>query len=286
MTAVGLALLSALLFGSMSVGLRIGLRGRPDVALATLGTVVGALAVSLVFAAAESPWRGIHAGGAWPFALAGLLHPGVGQLLATLAIREAGASRASVVFGVAPLVSVTIALLALGEPPSVPLLAGAVLIVAGGVELARERGRPSHVRAIGLFYAFLVTVLFSARDNLVRWLSEGTSVPPGVAAAAALLGGAVVVVAVLAPRLERVPRLREAAPFLVVGVLLGLSYVTLFEAYYGGRVTVVSPLVATESLWSVALSLLLLRQSELVGRRLLAGTLLVVAGGALIGAFR
>jgi drug/metabolite transporter (DMT)-like permease len=55
----------------------------------------------------------------------------------TLAIREAGASRASVVFGVGPLISVTIALLFLGEPVSVPLIVGAVLIVAGGVELAR-----------------------------------------------------------------------------------------------------------------------------------------------------
>jgi uncharacterized membrane protein len=66
----------------------------------------------------------------------------------------------------------------------------------------------------------------------------------------------------------------------------GLSYVCLFEAYYRGRVTVVSPLVATESLWGVLLSLLLLRHSEVVGRRLALGAVLVVAGGALIGAYR
>jgi len=99
--AVGLALISAVLFGGMSVGLRLGLNRRPDVALATLATVVGAFAVSFVFAAAESPSRGWHAGAAWPFLLAGILQPGVGQLLVTMAIREAGASRASVVFGVA-----------------------------------------------------------------------------------------------------------------------------------------------------------------------------------------
>jgi drug/metabolite transporter (DMT)-like permease len=49
---------------------------------------------------------------------------------------------------------------------------------------------------------------------------------------------------------------------------------------------VVAPLVATESLWGVGFSLLLLRRSELVGRRLLLGALLIVAGGALIGASR
>jgi uncharacterized membrane protein len=71
-----------------------------------------------------------------------------------------------------------------------------------------------------------------------------------------------------------------------VGALFGSSYVALFEAYYRGRVTVVSPLVATESLWAVGLSLLLLRRTELVGRRLVLGAVLIVAGGALIGAFR
>ena len=70
------------------------------------------------------------------------------------------------------------------------------------------------------------------------------------------------------------------------GSCFGLSYICLFEAYYRGRVTVVSPLVATESLWGVGLSAVLLRRHELVGPRLVAGAVLVVAGGGLIGVFR
>ena len=50
--------------------------------------------------------------------------------------------------------------------------------------------------------------------------------------------------------------------------------------------SVVSPLVATESLWGVLISLLVLRRSELVGPRLVLGAVLVVAGGILIGAAR
>jgi drug/metabolite transporter (DMT)-like permease len=110
-------------------------------------------------------------------------------------------------------------------------------------------------------------------------------VPPAVAATAALLGGMLVLGAVLGPRVRGV-RPRELVPFLGVGVLFGLSYVSLFEAYYRGRVTIVSPLVATESLWAVALSLLLIRGREQIGRRLVVGALLVVAGGALIGVTR
>ena len=214
--------------------------------------------------------------------LAGLLSPGAAQILVTYAIRDSGASRVSMVFGTAPLVSVTIALVVLGEPVRAPLMVGAVLVVAGGVELTRERGRPAHLRRIGLVYAFAGATLFAVRDNLVRHLAVGrTAVPPGVAAAAALIGGGLLVVV-----WTRRGFSTRWLPFLPAGLLFGGSYVSLFEAYYRGRVTVIAPLVAVESLVGVALSVLMLRDSELVGRRLLIGAALIVAGGALIGAFR
>ena len=50
------------------------------------------------------------------------------------------------------------------------------------------------------------------------------------------------------------------------GVLFGFSYLCLFEAYFRGRVSVVSPLVATESLWGVGLAALVFRGSERIGR--------------------
>ena len=81
-------------------------------------------------------------------------------------------------------------------------------------------------------------------------------------------------------------RQRARAPSASAGLLFGLSYTALFEAYYRGRVSVVAPLVATESLWGVAFAALLLRRRELVGRRLVVGALLIVAGGVLIGASR
>jgi drug/metabolite transporter (DMT)-like permease len=283
--AIGLAGLAAFFFGGSSVVLRMGLNRVVDVEVATVVTVGAALVVALVAAALEAPSRGVHASAAWPFLLAGLIQPGVGQLLVTLSIREAGASRASVVLGMAPLASVTIALIFLGEPARAPLLVGAILIVAGGVELARDRGRPAHVRRRGYVFAFIVTILLAVRDNLTRWLAGSTTARPGVAAAATLLGGMLLIALVLGPRVRARLAWRPLLPFVAAGVLFGISYVLLFEAYFRGRVTVVSPLVATESLWGVALSLLLIRHTELVGRRVLAGAVLVVAGGVLIGIY-
>jgi drug/metabolite transporter (DMT)-like permease len=289
----------------MSVALRMALDRDPDAALGTIATAGTALVVALVAAAAETPARGLHLSSAWPFLLAGLLSPGLAQIFVTMAIRDSGSSRVSLIFGTAPLVSVTIALLILNEPASAPLIAGAVLVVAGGVMLARERDRPAHLNRVGLVLAFAGATLFAIRDNLVRHLAVGsTTVPPAVAAAAALLGGTVLIAlwAASAARKadgarpeDRAPSALPGArqgigrrwiPFLPAGVLFGASYVCLFEAYYRGRVTVVAPLVAVESLVGVALSAVFLRQSELVGKRLVFGAALIVAGGALIGAFR
>jgi drug/metabolite transporter (DMT)-like permease len=260
----------------------MALRREPDAALATIATVVPAIAVAVVAALAEAPSRGLDVAGAWPFALAGLLSPGAAQILVTFAIRDAGASRVSMVFGAAPLVSVTIALAVLGEPVRAPLIAGAVLVVAGGIELAREPDRPAHLRSIGLLYAFAGAALFAIRDNVVRHLAVGgTAVAPAVAAAAALIGGGALVALWARRGISR-----RWLRFIPAGLLFGGSYVSLFEAYYRGRVTVVAPLVAVESLFGVALAALLLRDSEGVGRKLVLGAGLIVAGGALIGAFR
>ncbi len=129
----------------MTVALRLALRGLDDAGGAAFATVIPALAVALV-AAAFHP--NLH--GAWPFLLAGLLAPGGSQILFTLAVRETGASRTSVMVGAAPLVAVAIALVFLDEPLRLPLLVGAVGIVAGGVLLAAERDRPGHIRRLGL----------------------------------------------------------------------------------------------------------------------------------------
>jgi DME family drug/metabolite transporter len=285
--AVLLAVTSAILFGAMTVALRMALRHHPDAEAGTLATALSAFAVVLAFAAVRPPDAPVD--DLLVFLLAGLLAPGASQLLFTLAVRDAGSSRASVVVGTAPLIAVVIALVFLDEPFRVPLALGAVLIVAGGVALLGERIRPEGFRAIGLAAALGCTLLFATRDNVVRWAADDTAVSSGAAAAAAMLTAVVVMSVYLAAARGRgvleLPA-RQLAAFVPAGVCFGLSYLCLFEAYYRGRVSVVSPIVATESLFAVLLSGVLLRHSELVSRRLLAGAALIVAGGALIGAYR
>ncbi|HEX2427173.1 MAG TPA: DMT family transporter [Gaiellaceae bacterium] len=283
MTAIVLAGLSAFLFGVMTVLVRMALVTgvRPEVG--TLFTIVPACTLTGVVAVAHGDW---DLPSAWPFVLAGLLAPGIAQILFTFAVRDAGASRTSVTVGTAPLFAVATALVFLDEPLVAGLVAGAVLIVTGGVLLASDRATPDHFKRIGLLYALVGTAAFATRDTVVRWLATDVSdVDPRLAAFAAMLTGTTVALAfalLLGAPLSR----RAARAFLPAGLCYGLSYVFLFEAFFRGRVSVVSPMVATESLWGVTLSWIVLRKSENVGVRLFVGAALVVAGGVLIGIYR
>ena len=281
MDAVLLALASAMLFGATTVAMRVAFRWGALAEGGALFTVLVAIAVVLPVAAVQ----GGFTSDVWPFLIAGLLGPGISQFLFTFAVREAGAARTSVVIGTGPLFSIVIAVVLLGEPLEVALVAGALLIVSGGFLLVSERDRPEHVRVRGLVLALVATIVFASRDNLVRWLSIDTDASPGVAALATLVAGAALMTVFVV--LARAPlRARDARAFMPAGVLFGLSYVCLFEAYYRGLVTVVSPLVSTESLWGVGLAAIVLGTSERVGLRLVAGAMLVVAGGVLIGVYR
>jgi drug/metabolite transporter, DME family len=282
---VALSLLSALLFGGMSIALGFSMRRSRDAEIGAFVTAFSGFLVCAAVAAIGREWGGKL----WPFVLAGLLAPGAAQVLFVLAVREAGPARASVIAGAAPLVAVTIAVTALNEPLRAPLAIGAVLIVAGGLALIAERVRPDSFRSIGLVFSFACVVFFATRDNIVRQLASETTVSPQLAAATTILSGSTLMfLYLLATRRRRLAAdlRREALPFVVPGALWGASYASLFEAFFRARVTVVSPLVATESLFSVLLAVLLLRRTELVGRHLVIGALLIVAGGALIGAFR
>jgi drug/metabolite transporter (DMT)-like permease len=274
MTAVALALVSAATFGAMTVAIRVGLR-HADAAIGTLATVLPAFVIAVLVAL---PAHDLDR--AWAFFLAGIVAPGCSQILFTLSIREAGASRTSVAAATAPLAAVAIALVFLDEPVEVPLLLGALAIVAGGIALAGERDRPENLRLAGLLFALGATVLFAVRDNVIRALHAHGN--PETAAAATLLAGTLVALAYT----RRVPSARELRAFAPAGVFFGVSYVCLFEAYFHGPVSVVSPLVATECLWGVGLSALVLGASERIGVRVVAGALLVVAGSVAIGITR
>ena len=285
MDAVLLALVSAALFGAMPVAVRFALV--PPLVSTAVGALFMQLATFGVLCVAAAIQGGVTLDGLLPFLVAGAIAPGLSNLFITFGIREAGSSRSSVAFGVAPLFAVTLAVAVFDERPGQAVLVGALLIVGGGVALVGESERPAHVRRIGIVAALVGAALFALRDNLVRDLSLDTDVPSMTAGAATLAAGIVVTSGFVVAGRNRVAWPAPViARWLLPGAFVGLSYVALFEAFYRGTVSVVAPVVATESLFGVAFSALLLHRVERVGPRLVLGAALVVTGGALIAGFR
>jgi drug/metabolite transporter (DMT)-like permease len=283
--AVFLALVSAALFGAMPVAVRFALV--PPMLPAAVGALLMQIGTFAVLCVAAAIQGGVTLAGVAPFVIAGAIAPGLSNLFITLGIREAGSSRASVAFGMAPLFAVTLAVLVFGERPGVVVLVGALLIVCGGIALALEAERPRHVRRIGIAFALAGAALFALRDNLVRDESLATEVPSMTAGAVMLASSLVVTSSVVLDRGYRVGwPARVVGRWLLPGTFVGLSYIALFEAFYRGAVSVVAPIVATESLFGVGFSALLLHRTERIGPRVVAGAVLVVVGGALIAVFR
>jgi drug/metabolite transporter (DMT)-like permease len=284
-TAVAFSLLAAVSFGALPLLVRRGLALVPERAVAAL-VQNGA---GLVVCGAAALAVGDLGGDVVPFLLIGLVVPGLAQLLLVRAVSLAGPARVSVFMNTSPLLSVVIAYLVLGEPFHVALLGGCVLVVLGSLALAAERSRPVHVRAIGLVLAIGIAVCFAARDNLVRHYATHTGVHPILAAALVLVSGtglSLLFVAVERPphALERIWTATRA--YTPAGIALGVAYVGSFEAFYHGRVTVVAPLIGTASFFAVVFAAVLLGRTEGIGRHVVLGTVLIVAGGALIAGFR
>jgi len=283
---VALALAAAIAFGFSSVAIRIGQRRVPDVAVGALATVAIAVALALASAAIAAPERPDFEA-LWPFLIAGAAVPGVTTFLFQWAVQEAGAARPTVVLGTTPLASVLLAAAFLGETLDAIVVVGTLLVVAGAVALARERGRPSHVRVLGLLLAGVCAGLFAARDIVVRAVARDVDVPALHAGAASLLGAAAAVVVFLLFRRQAGGTVRGALrPMLPAAVSLGVAYLALVAAYDAGPVTTVAPLVGTQPLWAVLAAFVVLGQGEAIGVRLVGAAALVVAGGGLIGAAR
>lgn len=290
MITVGLACLAALLFGAMLILMRWGVQRRPSAGLGALGMVVAALAVALLLAALAPGGgpAGTPASAVWPLLVSGALVPGVSHILFVRAVHDAGPSRAAIVVAASPLLSVVLSLTLLGEPFHPAAAVGALIIVTGAAALSWERVRPPGFRAVGMLIAAVVALLFAVRDNLVRFSGTDAHLPPALATAVILaaalpvVGGYLLVTSRPGPR-DLAAGLRAFAP---AGAFFGGGYVALVAAFDHGRVSVVSPLNATQSLWAMALSALLLGRAERLGPRVLCAGVLVVAGAATIGATR
>ena len=281
MTPVLLSLLTAALFGANVHVQRMALADT-DPATGALLSVGGMAALFWAMApvALDPAWFATRA--ALIFAGVGLFFPALGQTLQIAAVRRVGPALTSVIGSFTPFFAILLAVALLGETVGLRGLAGVGLMI-GGLVLAGwpRRGLP---RGFPLWALALPLGAALARGigqplNRLGLMDLPSPYFATLVAATVSLG----VLGVQAG-LRKTPARRGARGlrlFLLSGVVNGLGILTLNAALHQGRVALVSPLVATAPLWSLALGVTLFR-SETLGRRHLVIALLVFAGSVLI----
>lgn len=285
MTGAGapfLALLAALGFGTASVFLKRGLQHSTPLAaaLVSVGFTAGFIWLLAVFTA---PLAALLTPKIVPFLVAGMIAPGVARLVLFVGIHRVGVGRAAPLVATAPLFSVAMAIVFLGERPTWTLLVGAAAIVTGGALLSRRAGAGERWRQWDLAFPVGAAIGFALRDNISR-LGFRDFHEPMLAAAAATVTSLVVMGGYATFRGGGQVRLTRAGLGYVAlaGLAEGLAYLTMWRALAVGQVSVVSPLVNAQSIIAVGLAAVFLRDLERVTWRIGLAAGLIVVGVAMV----
>lgn len=281
--AIALALAAAFCFGSGLILSQIGLRGIAPIAGAAI-----AIPASTLLLAAVAPFSLDPSGWSWPavaiFAAVGVLYPAVGTLITFTANRRIGPVITGTFGNFAPIFAVTLAFLFLGEPLRLAQTLGLAVIVAGVMVLTAPRGTPAiHWRTWYLALPLMASGIRGLAQPTIKYAL--TLWPSPIAAT--LIGYSVSAAIVLMVARRRTGRWVAEGPapsklaFVGVGVANGLAVLLLYLALARGPVTLVSPLIATFPLATIALSAIVYRRID-GGIRLIFGVALTVLGVALL----
>jgi len=277
-----LALIAAALFGAALVTTQSGLMHMNALSGARVSIPVATALFWLLAPALDlSGW---HAAAAGVFAVVGIFFPAAVTLLTFEANRRLGATVAGTIGSTAPLFAVLAAALFLGEPLGARELGATLIIVLGTMALYAKRGSNVSAGSRSVLWLPLSAAILRACAQVLA--AAGLALWPNPFAAA-LVGYSVSTAVIwLAPWFTRRQQAtgfngRGVLWFAVTGMLNGTAVLSMYNALNAGPVQIVSPIVATYPLFTLALGVLVLRQEKL-SRRLIAGVVLIVAGVALL----
>jgi drug/metabolite transporter (DMT)-like permease len=275
--SIACAVLAAALFGTALVTTHSGLRHMDALSGARVSIPVATALFWLL--APFNDLSGWQADAAAIFALVGVFFPAAVTLLTFAANRHLGPTVAATIGSTAPLFAVLGAALFLGERLGVSEAIATVVIVVGSMLLSRPEGGAATARPAGALWLPWAAALLRAAAQVLSKAGLALWSNPF---AAALIGYSVSAAAVWAvPAIDRRARAfaanrRGVAWFASTGVLNGGAVLSMYFALSAAPVYIVSPIVATYPLFTLALSALVLRQRP--SGMLLAGVALTVAG--------
>jgi drug/metabolite transporter (DMT)-like permease len=282
-TAQLLALITSFLYASALVSARAGMRYSTP----TTVTLVSILMQNLLLWSAVVVTGGVHSvplAGILLFSLVGIFQLGV-RLLAYTGVEKIGTSRSSALQSISPLVSATIAVAILGEQPSVLIVIGTVLVVAGIVLVSwKPEQQLAGFRRWHLLLPLGAAFLTGMNHPIRRYVLVLANEPLFFSAlmGAVSLAGFLIYLAA-SPRSQKLVWNRKAFwPFIGTGLCETLSILFIITAISMGRVVVVAPIAASYPIWALIEARIFLRQMEAINLKIILGVLSVVAGNVAI----
>ena len=284
-TVAALALASALLSALATIFIRAGLQRYHPYTGFWINLLVGTLGLWLAVAVSGGPGHPTLWSLAF-FVLAGLIGTVVGRLLRFFSIQAVGPSISAALVNLNPLVSTGLAILILGERVTPMILAGTLVTIAGTTLLSLG-GRRIGVRAALLLLPLGSACCFGTVAVLRKLALDGAGVVIGAAAnvtAAFVTFTAFLMISGQGAAMAC--RGRSLVYFVLAGIAENLSVFLVLVALGFGAVSVVTPLANISPIFVLLLSMVFLRESEILNARLVAGTVLIVIGAYFITAFK
>jgi len=280
-----LSLLTAIGFGFSAILTRWGMRDSNPMTGAMVGSLVQVLALSAIIAV--DPPAELNLTGVACFAASGLLASALGRLLNYTSIQRLGVSMSSTIIGSSPLFSTIFAAIFLAEDVTLPIFAGTLLIVVGVVITSLRDGNIRELLSPAILTPILSAAAYGA-SSLFRKLGVGLipHAPFGamIGAATSLASFSIYLVATGQLGLFKLTRASRKF-FVLSGLVVTVAWLSMYSAFSLGKVSVVSALIGTNPLFTLFLSLLLLRDTERLNMRIVLGCLSIVAGATVITLF-
>ena len=289
--AIVLTFVAAIGFGGGAVFIRVATQRIPA-PTATLFAVLTSIPIALTPAIAvnHSEMLGQSFAAFRWFALMALLAYPLAFVCLNVAIKLVGASRAAPFNSVQPIFAFTLGTLFLGEEPGILVAVGTPVIVAGLALVLTSRASRDPSQGFGRtdFFGYLLALAsaatFASRDVISRHVVSGIA-PPLVTSAYTIILGSAMLLAFTLPSAIRSIRgapLRFTCMCILAGACQGVANISLFQALSLAPVTVVSPTLATQSLFVLVFAHFTLTRLESVTIPLVIGTTLTVAGVTLV----
>ena len=276
-----LALTAAIVSAGATIFVRQGLRDSNAYAAFWINVVVGTVSLWVAVALTGGPGP-LSAKALGLFVLAGLLGTVAGRLLRFIAIERVGASVATAIVNLNPMIASLLAIALLGERVTLPIVVGTVVIALGTVLLSTT-GQHLGFRPRLLFLPLLSATCFGMVSILRKLGLSGASPLLGTAinvtTAAVAFGAFMLVVG----RHQAIAcRGRALGYFALAGLMENFAVFLNIVALGMGTVSVVTPLYGSAPIFVILLSFFFLRGVESLTARVVVGTVLIVLGIYLI----